>query len=113
MTYVRFAVTRRPHFEVMFRTDLYHADAPEVVAARARAAEALYVAVSDTAGRASCPHRPVPVAAWSDRGGRRRTSGWRALAAWSIAHGFATLWLSGAFPDREQDPTETARTIFG
>jgi hypothetical protein len=34
------------------------------------------------------------------------------LAAWSMAHGFATLWLSGAFPDRDQDPTEMARIIF-
>jgi hypothetical protein len=34
------------------------------------------------------------------------------LAAWSMAHGFATLWLSGAFPDRDKDPTETARLIL-
>src|SRR3954465_15112768 len=42
VTYVRFAVTRRAQFEVMFRTDLYHADDPEVLAARGRASDALY-----------------------------------------------------------------------
>src|SRR3954454_18333515 len=41
VTYVRFALTRRPLFEVMFRTDLYHAEDPEVLAARPRAADAL------------------------------------------------------------------------
>src|SRR4051795_10589408 len=34
VTYVRFAVTRRAQFEVMFRPDLYHAADPELLAAR-------------------------------------------------------------------------------
>jgi hypothetical protein len=29
-----------------------------------------------------------------------------------MVHGFATLWLSGAFPDRDSDPAETARVIL-
>jgi hypothetical protein len=29
-----------------------------------------------------------------------------------MAHGFATLWLSGAFPDRDKDPTATARLML-
>ena len=226
VTYVRFAVTRRAQFEVMFRTDLYHADDPEVLAARRRAADALYSAVSDlpdgTLAPAPAPHasqaaaaapaqpiaagparsgvagsaqsgvagsaqsgvagsaqsgvagsaqsavagsaqsgvagsaqwsvassapsgvagsaqsgvagsapsgvagsaqpdaagpdQPRPAAARPARPGAAdvasadvRAAG---LAAWSMAHGFATLWLSGAFPDRDQDPTETARLIF-
>jgi hypothetical protein len=38
-----------------------------------------------------------------------RTAG---LAAWSMAHGFATLWLTGAFPDRDLDPADAARHLF-
>jgi hypothetical protein len=29
-----------------------------------------------------------------------------------MAHGFATLWLTGGFPDRDLDATETARRLF-
>jgi hypothetical protein len=35
------------------------------------------------------------------------------LAGWSIAHGFATLWVSGAFPDLPGDPDEIARAVLG
>ena len=36
-----------------------------------------------------------------------------ALAAWSIVHGFATLWLSGALPPRVgDDPEAAARTVI-
>jgi AcrR family transcriptional regulator len=128
VTYVRFAVTRRAEFEVMFRTDLYHADDPEVRAARARAADALYAAVSDLPDGFRAPTRMAaltesglpdssafPPASPAREGTAAsvpedvRAAG---LAAWSMAHGFATLWLSGAFPDREADPAETARVIL-
>ena len=42
MAYVRFAVTHRAHFEVMFRPELYHTDDPDLVRAR-DAARALLV----------------------------------------------------------------------
>jgi AcrR family transcriptional regulator len=124
VTYIRFATTRRAMFEVMFRTDLYHPDDPDLVAARAKAADALYAAVTDLpAGLAHLPAgsdglaaHPVDQAARAARPGAAetappevRTAG---LAAWSMAHGFATLWLTGAFPDRDLDPTETARKLF-
>jgi AcrR family transcriptional regulator len=128
VTYVGFAVTRRAEFEVMFRTDLYHADDPEVVAARTRAADALYAGVSDLPDGILAPTRPAALtengrpdsSAFPPAGAARagtadsatpdvRVAG---LAAWSMAHGFATLWLSGAFPDRAKDPTETARLIL-
>jgi hypothetical protein len=35
------------------------------------------------------------------------------LAGWSIAHGFATLWVSGAFPRLPGDPDEIARAVLG
>ena len=167
VTYIRFAVTRRAMFEVMFRTDLYHSADPALLAARAQAADALYAAVQDfpdsilattpmraahatpdavpasgaahatpdadtageangavdvgathakaTTGRSVAPHpadltaRPAKPGTAATAPPEVRTAG---LAAWSMAHGFATLWLTGAFPDRDQDPTDAARTLF-
>lgn len=97
VAYVDFAVRHRAHFEVMFRPDLYRADAPEVRAARERAGAALHSGVATLP-----PDRAEP--------GEARTD---ALAAWSIVHGFATLWLSGALPpDVESDPRTAARTVI-
>ena len=128
VTYVGFAVNRRAEFEVMFRPDLYHPDDPGVIAARTRAADALYAAVSDLPDGILAPTRAsvltesgrpdssaFPPATPAREGTAEsaspdvRVAG---LAAWSMAHGFATLWLSGAFPDRDRDPTETARLIL-
>jgi AcrR family transcriptional regulator len=180
VTYIRFAMTRRALFEVMFRPDLYHPNDPALLAARAKAADALYAAVIDLpdgtlaaaqpratsapAGpRATLGHAtssadpagpggaPISIADRAGPGGAPTSIGGRAgpgvnadslgsashpadvtarpakegtaetappavrtagLAAWSMAHGFATLWLTGAFPDRDQDPTEIARILF-
>jgi AcrR family transcriptional regulator len=141
VTYIRFAVTRRAMFEVMFRTDLYHPNDPDLVAARAKAADALYAAVTDLPdGLAQPPAGPAvggpagggpavggpagggPAAHPVDRAARPAKPGAAenappevraaGLAAWSMAHGFATLWLTGAFPDRDLDPAETARQLF-
>ncbi|MET8348779.1 MULTISPECIES: TetR/AcrR family transcriptional regulator [unclassified Micromonospora] len=96
VAYVDFAVRHRAHFEVMFRTELYRADDAELVAAQERAGAAL------RSGVAALPARGAPVDADSD-----------ALAAWSIAHGFATLWLAGALPDRVGDnPSDAAREVL-
>ncbi len=92
VAYVRFAVTHKAHFEVMFRPDTYHRDDPRVVAARTRAGEVL-------AGGAR------------DAGQDARLTG---VAAWSLVHGFATLWLTGALPaDLGDDLTATARGVAG
>ncbi|WP_432903228.1 TetR/AcrR family transcriptional regulator [Micromonospora matsumotoense] len=97
VAYVDFAVRHRAHFEVMFRPDLYRADAPEVRAARERAGAALRLGVAALPVGRAAP-------------GEARTD---ALAAWSIVHGFATLWLSGALPpDVEADPRAAARTVI-
>jgi len=97
VAYVRFAIDHRAHFEVMYRLDLYHADDPDVLAARARTAESLY------GGVGSVPDAyvgPDPRAA--------------AVAAWSLVHGFATLWLSGNLPpEMYDDPEAAARSIAG
>ncbi|ROT32116.1 TetR/AcrR family transcriptional regulator [Micromonospora sp. HM5-17] len=93
--YVRFAVDHRAHFEVMFRPDLYHRDDPEVLAAGRRARDALRVGVA--------AHRPG-----GDEAERVD------LAAWSMVHGFATLWLGGAFSEREvgDDLEAAAREVI-
>ncbi|MEO3775169.1 TetR/AcrR family transcriptional regulator [Micromonospora sp. B9E7] len=96
VAYVDFAVTHRAYFEVMFRPELYRADDPELLTARERAGAAL------RSGVAALPTGGAP--ADTDRD---------ALAAWSIAHGFATLWLAGALPHRVGDsPREAARAVL-
>jgi AcrR family transcriptional regulator len=81
VAYVRFAVTHKAHFEVMFRPDTYHHDDPAVVAARERASQALTSGVHTRT---------------THTGHEARLTG---IAAWSLVHGFATLWLTGALPD--------------
>jgi AcrR family transcriptional regulator len=91
VAYVRFAVTHQAHFEVMFRPDTYHAGDPAVVAARERASQALTSGVRKKTGQEA------------------RLTG---IAAWSLMHGFATLWLTGALPnDLGEDLTTTARHV--
>ena len=97
VAYLRFAVENRAHFEVMFRPELYHQDDPELVAASQQANAALQ------AGVAALPDAP------SGREGRLT-----GLAAWSIVHGFATLWLAGTLPTDVlgTDPEEAGRSVI-
>jgi AcrR family transcriptional regulator len=88
--YVRFAIDHRSHFEVMFRPELVHADDPELERAAARSTAALHRG-SGTAG-ADAPFNPG------------------ALAAWSLAHGFAELLVAGNFPQAVKDDPEAAFT---
>jgi AcrR family transcriptional regulator len=89
VAYVRFAVTHRAHFEVMYRPELYHRDDAELGRARAAAATLLYGA------------GPV------DR--ERLAAG---VAAWSIVHGLATLWLNGNLPAQlGDDPEQITRLV--
>jgi AcrR family transcriptional regulator len=93
VAYVRFARSHPAHFEVMFRPDLYHPDDAELLAARGRTADSLY------AGAATLPAG----------GDSPQAAG---LAAWSLAHGLATLWLSGSLPELGPDPDAAARAIL-
>lgn len=95
VAYVAFAVEHPAHFEVMYRPGLYDAADDAVVAARSRAAAALYSGAS-----ARLPDADEPAA---------RTA---ALAAWSLVHGFASLWNSGALPPGlGPDPAAAAREV--
>ncbi|MEV7314783.1 TetR/AcrR family transcriptional regulator [Streptomyces microflavus] len=98
VAYVRFAATHPAHFEVMFQPDLYRADDPDLLSAQARATDAL------RAGLADLPP-----------GGRGEDDRLAGVAAWSLAHGFATLLLSGNLADalEGRDPEEAFRSLTG
>jgi AcrR family transcriptional regulator len=94
VAYVRFAVRQRAYFEVMYRPELYHADDPDLEAARLQAREMLYGPLAEH-----------PEAAGIDA----RTAG---LAAWSLVHGLATLMLTGNLPPHElRNPEAVARSV--
>ncbi|MFJ9108958.1 TetR/AcrR family transcriptional regulator [Streptomyces sp. NPDC102283] len=98
VAYVRFAATHPAHFQVMFQPDLHRTDDPDLLAARARATEAVRAGVAD-----------LPPAG---RGEDERLAG---LAAWSLAHGFATLLLSGNLADAVEGraPEAVFRSLTG
>jgi AcrR family transcriptional regulator len=99
VAYVRFAVEHRAHFEVMFRPDLYHREDPKLRAARDRAGESLRAGLSALS-------RPPG-------GERAEPIGRTGVAAWSIVHGFAALWVSGVLPpDLGDDPATAARSVI-
>lgn len=97
VAYVRFAVSHRAHFEVMFRPDLYRDNDAELTAARDEATALL----SSGVGRLGAGNPNFDVL----RSG---------VASWSLVHGLATLYLNGALPpELGDDPEEIARSIPG
>ncbi|MFD4561663.1 TetR/AcrR family transcriptional regulator [Streptomyces sp. NPDC058469] len=96
--YVRFAREHPAHFQVMFAPELLRDGDLELTTARALATAALRHAVS-----------AVPP---EGRGADARLAG---IAAWSLAHGFATLLLGhnldGAVGER--DPEDVFRVLAG
>lgn len=93
VAYVNFALANRAHFEVMFRPELYHADAPEIVAGTHRAAQYLYA--------------PAAAAIGASTGGRDA-----GVTAWSLVHGLATLLINGALDiEAPDDPEALARRV--
>ncbi|MFI1397387.1 TetR/AcrR family transcriptional regulator [Streptomyces sp. NPDC020681] len=91
LNYVRFAVGHPAHFQVMFRPELLRPDDPDLLAARDRTRSLLRTAV---ASKSADPDTAF-------------------LAAWSMAHGFATLLLTHSL-DRTldgRDPEEAFRAF--
>jgi AcrR family transcriptional regulator len=88
VAYVRFAVTHRAHFEVMYRPELYHRDDAQLGRARAAAAELLY-------GTGEIDRERIAYG----------------VAAWSIVHGLATLWLNGNLPAQLGDDPEAITRV--
>lgn len=94
--YVRFAREHPAHFQVMFAPDLLRAGDLELTTARALAGDALREAVTAVSPES--------------RGTDARLAG---VAAWSLAHGFATLLLGHNLDDPvgDQDPEEVFRAL--
>ena len=97
LAYIRFAIENRAYFEVMFRPDLYGADRPDVVAARAAAGAVLADAVRDELG---------PDASEEDVIGG-------VVTVWSFCHGFATLWLTGNLEGSDPDQLVREALVSG
>jgi hypothetical protein len=93
---VRFAIEHPGHYQVMFNRSLLDAADAELAAAEAAAGAELSRGVAtlrDPNARAD------PAAAQ--------------LAAWSLVHGFSTLWLNDAVNAqvRQRDPMDTVMRI--
>ncbi|WP_393098422.1 TetR/AcrR family transcriptional regulator [Streptomyces sp. LN325] len=95
--YVRFAREHPAHFQVMFTPELLRANDVELTTARALTADSLR--------RAVAARRPAPDV----------DPGLASVAAWSLAHGFATLLLGHNLDGTvgDQDPEEVFRALTG
>jgi hypothetical protein len=96
LAYVRFALDHPGHYQVMFNKSLLDASNAELAAAEAAAGSELSRGVAtlrDPNARAD------PAAAQ--------------LAAWSLVHGFSTLWLNEAVNAqiKKADPMDTVMRI--
>ncbi|MFF7360935.1 WHG domain-containing protein [Streptomyces sp. NPDC008125] len=100
--YVRFAADHPAHFQVMFQPDLYRADDPALAAARERATRTLREGVAGLAPDHADDHPGA-----SEEGRRK------GVAAWSLAHGFASLLLSHNLTDflGGRDAEEAFRSV--
>jgi AcrR family transcriptional regulator len=94
IAYIRFALEHQAHFEVMFRPELLRRDDPELLEASRRSSSHL------RAGAAN-----VDSATASDDADAAT------IAAWSLVHGFATLWLGGNIPPEYGPPERLARRV--
>lgn len=95
VAYVGFALAHRAHFEVMYRPDLYHDTDPALQDARDQARNALYTGIGSLGQEQTGPDT--------------RLAG---VAAWSLVHGLATLYLTEALPtDLSQDPAAITRAV--
>lgn len=93
LAYVRFAVDHPGHYEVMFDRSLVNSEDQDLVEAQAAAGAELAAGVATLDDpRATAD----PQAA--------------GLAAWSLVHGFAMLWLNDAI-DTDADPVATAQRV--
>ena len=89
VAYVRFAVTHRAYFEVMYRPELYDQADTSLKEAKAATAVLLYGSRHPDTGQLS-----------------------EGIAAWAMVHGIATLWLNGNLPPQlGHDPEQITRIV--
>jgi AcrR family transcriptional regulator len=96
LAYVRFALSHAGHYQVMFNKSLLDVEDAELAAAEAAAGAELARGVATLRD----PHAQADPAAAQ-------------LAAWSLVHGFSTLWLNDAVSAqvKETDPMESVLRI--
>jgi len=95
LAYVEFAVGNPGHYEVMFDRSLVNPDDPDLAAAQDEAGAELASGVG-TLDDARAKEDPQAAG----------------LAAWSLVHGFAMLWLNEAI-DTDTDAVATAQRVAG
>jgi AcrR family transcriptional regulator len=95
LAYIHFAVEHRAHFEVMFQPELLRMEDPELLEAAQHSSSYL------RAGAAAEP-------ATATTGDLEAVM----IGAWSLVHGFATLWLTGNIPPELGPPEALARRIL-
>ncbi|MEU4341576.1 TetR/AcrR family transcriptional regulator [Nocardia sp. NPDC023852] len=99
VAYIRFAREHPGHFDVMYRHNLLHADDPQLRAARIRSGAALRSGVSAMQPERNPQHQQASQ-----------------LAAWSLVHGFASLYREGALDNSvlatDLDPEVLARLML-
>jgi AcrR family transcriptional regulator len=87
--YMRFALTHRAHFEVMWRSDLLR-----------REDSALHAAADATFDQLIAGVRAAQADAWAAGADERSV----AYLAWAAVHGLAVLWLNGPLPNLDERP---------
>ena len=97
--YVGFAQRQPAYFRLMFRPELFEPDSHPGVKAAEHAAEACLEETVADCVRAGL----VPAARAGDL----------AVAAWSLGHGLASLWLDGQLRHYTDDPVAAAAQITG
>ena len=97
--YVMFASEQPAYFSLMFRPELLRVSDPDFEAASRAAYEFLLDCVREASGETT----------------DQEVLRLRATAAWSHAHGLATLWLDGSLKEYTQatDLDKLARQLFG
>lgn len=95
LTYVRFALEHREYFEVMYRHELLDTADPAFQTARDGSGVSLMAGTARAQAAGWAPAADPIIAA---------------LAAWSLVHGFASLWLSDTLADRLADADPVALT---
>ena len=94
LAYIEFAIEHRAHFEVMFRPELLRRDDPELLDAARESSASLQGGATGEASAIGTPDAQAVM-----------------IAAWSLVHGFATLWLDGNLPSELGPPQQLARRI--
>lgn len=95
LAYVRFAVANPSVFELMFRPDLLLVDDAALLTESARAYQFLLDRAADVAASMGVDAQEI------------------AVTAWSLVHGFATLWIHGNLGNQPtDDPAPMARAAL-